>query len=71
MDAVIVSDKLQNLEPNPEIGRRGNFLKVTITIPPEMLGELRNLGLRRRTAGQKNSDISSLVREAVAELLRS
>ena len=57
-------------EPNPERGLRGDFLKITVTIPARMLGDLKILGLRRRATGQKDTDISSLVREAVADLLR-
>ena len=58
-------------DPNPERGLRGNFLKITITIPASVLGELKDLGLRRRASGQKDTDVSSLIREAVAELLRN
>ena len=58
------------LDANPERGHRGNFLKITITMPAEMLGDLKTLGLRRRERGLKDTDVSSLVREAVAELLQ-
>jgi hypothetical protein len=57
-------------EPNPERGLRGDFLKITVTIPARMLGDLKTLGLRRRATGQKDTDISSLIREALADLLR-
>ncbi len=57
-------------EPNPERGLRGDFLKITITMPAKMLGDLKIFGLRRRANGQKDTDISSLIREAVADLLR-
>ena len=57
-------------EPNPERGLRGDFLKITITMPARMLGDLKIFGLRRRANGRKDTDISSLIREAVAELLR-
>jgi hypothetical protein len=57
-------------EPNPERGLRGDFLKITITMAAKMLGDLKILGLRRRANGQKDTDISSLIREAVADLLR-
>jgi len=57
-------------DPNPKRGQRGDFLKITITMPAEMLSNLQTLGLRRRVAGQKDTDISSLIREAVADLLR-
>ncbi len=57
-------------EPNPERGLRGDFLKITVTMPAKMLGDLKVLGLRRRADGRKDTDISSLIREAVADLLR-
>ena len=57
-------------EANPERGHRGDFLKITVTMPARMLGDLKSLGLRRRERGQKDTDISSLVREAVSDLLR-
>ncbi len=58
------------LEANPERGHRGDFLKITVTMPAKMLGDLKILGLRRRARGEKDTDISSLVREAVSVLLR-
>ncbi len=61
----------KGMEPNPERGCRGDFLKLTITMPPEMLGNLKILGLRRRAGGQKDTNISSLIREAVADLVRN
>ena len=57
-------------EANPQRGHRGDFLKITVTMPARMLGDLKSLGLRRRERGQKDTDISSLVREAVSDLLR-
>jgi len=59
------------LEANPERGHRGDFLKITVTMPAKMLGDLKTLGLRRRARGEKDTDISSLVREAVIVLLRN
>lgn len=59
----------QELDPNPKRGERGDFLKTTITISAEMLGQLKMLGLTRKAAGERNTDVSSLVREAVALLL--
>ena len=56
-------------EPNPERGLRGEFLKITVTTPGKMLGDLKILGLHRRANGQKDKDLSSLIREAVADLM--
>lgn len=58
-------------EANPERGNRGDFLKITVTMPAQMLGDLKSLGLHRRARGEKDTDISSLVREAVSDLLRT
>lgn len=48
-------------------GERGDFLKTTLTLPADMLGELRALGMRRKAAKQKDTDTSALVREALAD----
>lgn len=50
---------------NPARGDRGDFLKITITMPPEMVADLKRLGLERRLQGDKDTDVSSLVRAAV------
>ena len=55
--------------PNPARGERGDFQKVTITLPIDMLRDLRLLGLARRAAGAKSTGVSELVREAVHDLL--
>jgi hypothetical protein len=55
--------------PNPARGQRGDFQKVTITLPMDMLRDLRLLGLDRRAHGAKSTGVSELVREAVHDLL--
>ena len=55
--------------PNPARGQRGDFQKVTITLPLDMLRDLRLLGLARRAQGAKSTGVSELVREAVHALL--
>ena len=55
--------------PNPARGERGDFQKVTITLPIDMLRDLRLLGLARRAQGAKSTGVSELVREAVHDLL--
>ncbi|MBU0516187.1 MAG: hypothetical protein KJ621_15595 [Proteobacteria bacterium] len=57
------------VEANPAIGERGDFLRVLITMPGEMLAELKALGVQRRMAGHKDSSVSALAREAIAALL--
>lgn len=56
---------------NPARGERGDFLKVTITLPPEMLGNLKRLGIDRKMRGEKDTDVSSLIREALSQFLES
>lgn len=53
------------LAPNPPIGERGRFLRVTITLPAELLAVLQTEGLQRKAAGQTDTSVSALVREAV------
>jgi len=55
--------------PNPARGLRGDFQKVTITLPMDMLRDLRLLGLARRAEGAKSTGVSELVREAIHDLL--
>lgn len=51
-------------------GERGDFLKTTITISAEMLTELRALGMKRKSAKQKDTDTSALIREALTDFLK-
>lgn len=55
--------------PNPARGLRGDFQKITITLPMDMLRDLRLLGLARRADGAKSTGVSELVREAIYDLL--
>lgn len=56
---------------NPIRGERGDFLKVTITLPPDMLANLKRLGIERKLKGMKDTDVSSLIREALTNFLES
>lgn len=56
-------------QPNPARGLRGDFQKVTITLPMDMLRDLRLLGLARRALGAKSTGVSELIREAINDLL--
>ncbi len=55
--------------PNPARGLRGDFYKVTITLPLDTLRDLRLLGLARRAQGATSTGVSELVREAIHDLL--
>ena len=58
------------LDPNPARGERGEFLRITVTISPELLGEVKLLGLRRRARGLIDTSVSAVVREALHDLVR-
>lgn len=60
----------KTIEANAPRGERANFLKLTITMPPEMLASLRDCGMQRKTEGHKDTDTSALIREAVSEWLK-
>lgn len=55
---------------NPARGERGGFLKTTVTLPADMLFQLRTIGLQRRAAGEKDTGVSEMVRDAVAAYLQ-
>ena len=55
--------------PNPARGLRGDFHKVTSTLPLDTLRDLRLLGLARRAQGATSTGVSELVREAIHDLL--
>jgi hypothetical protein len=58
------------LHPNPPRGEKGDFRKVSITIPPEAYEKLMLESARRKIAGEPNQLLSALVREAVVLYLK-
>lgn len=54
---------------NPEHGEKGDFVKVTITLPPAVYEILAKEATRRKTAKEKNSQMSAIIREAVVAML--
>ena len=61
--------KASTLVANPAHGEKGDFRKVTITLPPDVLGLLVDEAARRKKAGEKDAQISALIREAVVAML--
>jgi hypothetical protein len=55
--------------PNPPHGEKGNFRKVTITLPPGAYEKLIHESARRKIAGEPNQLLSALLREAVTHYL--
>lgn len=64
------SPTLEAKEGHIPRGERADFLKITLTIPAEMLTELRALGMKRKAAKQKDTDSSALIREALTDFLK-
>jgi len=68
-------DQADNQSTNPqqlddEWGERGDYLKVSITLPADLLMEAKQLAVKRRAKGQKGATVSALVREALTHLVR-
>ena len=57
------------LNPNPPRGGKGDFRKVSITMPPEAFEKLVRESARRKIAGEPNQLLSALVREAIIQYL--
>jgi len=56
-------------DPNPRYGEKGNFRKITLTLPQEGYQELIAESARRKIAGEPNQTLSALLREAVSQYL--
>jgi transcriptional regulator of met regulon len=53
-------------DPNPPYGAKGDFRKITITLPLEAYERLMEESVRRKIAGEPNQLLSALVREAAS-----
>lgn len=52
-----------------ERGNRGHFVRLGITMDPEMIKNLKNVGAELQSMGYSDTDLSSLVRCACKEYL--
>ena len=59
----------ESVEANPPHGRRGEFVKVTVTLPPEVYGLIAQEAMRRKMAKERDPLISAIVREAIVTYL--
>ncbi len=59
----------ESLDANRGYGEKGNFRKITVTLPPEDYERLIHESARRKIAGEPNHLLSALLREAVTEYL--
>ena len=60
-----------SLEANPPHGARGEFVKVTVTLPPEVYGLIAQEAMRRKMAKERDPLISAIVREAIVAYLEA
>lgn len=60
-----------SLEANPPHGARGEFVKVTVTLPPEIYGLIAQEAMRRKMAKERDPLISAIVREAIVAYLEA
>ena len=59
----------QAVEVHRQYGERGDFEKVTVTLPSEVRGLLLDESLRRKKDRSKDWPIAAIVREAIAAYL--
>ena len=53
----------------PKRGKRGQFVRLGVTMCPIMLKNLKLLGVNLQASGYKDTDISSLIARACHDLL--
>ena len=57
------------VDANPPRGEKGDFRKISVTMPPVTYEQLMRESARRKIAGEPNQLLSALIREAVTEYL--
>jgi transcriptional regulator of met regulon len=53
-------------DPNPPYGEKGDFRKITITLPLSAYEKLMQESVRRKIAGEPNRLLSAMIREAAS-----
>lgn len=59
-----------DLIANPQHGDKGDFVKVTITLPPSVYQRVMEEATRRKVNKEPNPAISAIIREALVEMLK-
>jgi len=57
------------VDANPGRGHKGDFRKISVTMPPVTYEQLVRESARRKIAGEPNQLLSALIREAVTQYL--
>lgn len=65
----IEEEKQFAIDPNPPHGTRGEFRKVTVSLPQKYYEVLVRESARRKIAGEPNHLLSAILREAIDEYL--
>jgi hypothetical protein len=60
---------LRGMEANPPHGEKGDFLKVTVTLPPKIYHLIMAEAVRRKMQKERNPQLSAVIREAVVYYL--
>jgi transcriptional regulator of met regulon len=55
---------------NASHGKKGDYVKITVTLPPEVYELLANEVARRKMHKEANPQISAVIREALVAFLR-
>ena len=58
-----------HVDANPARGHKGDFRKISVTMPPVTYEQLMRESTRRKIAGEPNQLLSALIREAVTQYL--
>jgi hypothetical protein len=69
--AVKAAPREQSLgkEPNPPHGEKGDFIKVTVTLPPAVYQLIMAEVVQRKMRKERNPQLSAVIREAVVQYL--
>ena len=57
------------LVANPPHGEKGDFVKVTVTLPPDVYKLIMDEATRRKMSREPNPQLSAVIREAVVAYL--
>ncbi len=62
-------NEVESTDPNPRRGEKGEFRKITTTVPQWAYRALIQESARRKIAGERNQLLSALLREAITQYL--
>jgi len=65
-----MEDHSDKATASPPHGEKGDFRKITVTLPPGAYNRLIQESARRKMAKEPNQLLSALLREAVGEYLK-